>query len=421
MRTLALSIVAAGMFMGSSLHAGDAGALPPDVQKIADKAEASIAIVTKSTDSHIAQVRNQEIKDLQRVLDAATKKGETAAATTVQQFIEELKNGIPAPGASAGKAVVLAGRSQAWQEISGTVIADLTAKSLKIGYPGLTGGISVNPANGECFMVVCDQGMWGSKDHGTTFVRVDDNHIGGRCETGAAMQWDPEGGRLACFMLDGTAGMTTDGGKTWSSFAGVGRGWDYGSVDWSAKDPVDIIALHHESGGEVYRSGNAGKSWTMISKDNGYNSVGLFDANTLIAGKNGTGIVRSTDNGKTWSTVANYAITNHVMVVFQGAGYLISKQGLVASTDRGATWSVRGAALDATFGPLFHDRNHLVVWGGANVLESLDGGSSWTAVLNMPQTYQDYQPAWYNNLGWDRALGILYTSKMGKPAYRCGP
>jgi hypothetical protein len=227
-------------------------------------------------------------------------------------------------------------------------------------------------------------------------------------------------------MLDGFAGMTKDGGKSWTRFAGEGRGWDFGSVDWTAKDPVDLIALHHESGGEIFRSGNAGSSWTMVAKDNGYVAVGLFDPSTLIVGKNGDGIQRSTDNGKTWAKVANFSITSHVMEVHGGVGFLIAKEGLVASKDHGATWSACGAAVDATFGPLFADPSHLVVWNGKSIFESLDAGASWTAVAPMPEGFKPrpdlgWNPPWYVNVGWDRAAGILYASYMGSPAYRWSP
>jgi hypothetical protein len=400
-----------------------APALPADGQAVVERADAALAAVARSTEAQIAKITGQEVKELQRVLDAATKKGSKDQAQAIQARIEAVKAGTPAIAAKGGPGAVLAGHGQHWEEISATLLAELQGKGITPPYPGKTGGVSVDPATGEVYLVICNNGMWKSADHGATFARCDGMQIGGRCETGGAMQWDPAGGRLACFMLDGTAGMTVDGGRTWKSWGGVGRGWDFGAVDWSAKEAVEVIALHHESGGEIYRSNSAGASWTMVAKDNGYGAVGLFDATTLIAAKGNDGIQRSVDNGKTWNKVAAYAVTSHVMMVYGGAGYLIAKEGLVMSKDQGASWTSCGAPVDATFGPLFADRSHLVVWNGKAILESTDAGATWTAVCPMPDGFKPrpdlgWNPPWYINVGWDRAAGILYCSYMGSPAYR---
>jgi len=65
--------------------------------------------------------------------------------------------------------------------------------------------------------------LWSSDDHGDHFAPIASGTIGGRCEFGYAMNSDPTGGRLACFMLDGKAGIMADGGKTWRSV--VNKEW----------------------------------------------------------------------------------------------------------------------------------------------------------------------------------------------------
>ena len=47
----------------------------------------------------------------------------------------------------------------------------------KIGYPGLTAGVAVDPATGDVYMVVCDQGLWKSTDAGSTFARIERQRI----------------------------------------------------------------------------------------------------------------------------------------------------------------------------------------------------------------------------------------------------
>src|SRR3989304_15352 len=108
------------------------------------------------------------------------------------------------------KSVPAEDKNGRWLDISANVIQSLESEGKKIGYPGKAAGIP-----GDVFMVIPDQGIWRSSDHGSSFTRVDGGKIGGRCETGFALNFDPLGKRLACFMLDGPSGYTIDGGKTW--------------------------------------------------------------------------------------------------------------------------------------------------------------------------------------------------------------
>src|SRR5678816_4405869 len=68
-----------------------------------------------------------------------------------------------------------------------TNISDPVTSQVKPGYAGPTAGVVVDRASGDVFMVVNDQGLWRSGDHGPTFVRCDSGTIGGRCETGWAL------------------------------------------------------------------------------------------------------------------------------------------------------------------------------------------------------------------------------------------
>ena len=141
-----------------------------------------------------------------------------------------------------------------WVNISDSVIAAVTNSGTKIKWPGNTGGIAVDRTTGKVFLEVCNVGLWKSTDHGQTFTRVAEGKIGGRCEFGYAINCDPAGSRIACFMLDGNCGVTLDGGRTWRPFAPMGRNWDYGAVDWHDPQARAIFAARHESGGEMYFS-----------------------------------------------------------------------------------------------------------------------------------------------------------------------
>lgn len=317
-----------------------------------------------------------------------------------------------------------------WVPISEDVLKRLADEGKKVGYPGGTAGVNVDPATGDVNMIVPDQGVWRRSSQEPTFTRIDGGAIGGRCETGYALNADPAGRRTAFFMLDGQSGLTLDNGKTWSGFEQHGRGWDFGVVDWSRKSPQDILAIHHESGQELYRSADGGKSWKRLGKD--FTAVGLFDSNAYVASK-GDGILRSVDGGATWTKVADITPTGRALCVFKGVGYWIAPEGLLVSRDRGATWHTQGSPIDAAWGPFFGRNEKEIAVVGRRSREigfwrTADAGTTWQLVAPFPEFGANLHPnwtpskqwaaGWFYNFGWDWRNKAFYASHMGQPTLR---
>lgn len=308
-----------------------------------------------------------------------------------------------------------------WIPISDAIVKQVTASGEKIAWPGETAGVTVDTANGDVYMIVPGQGIWKSSDQGATFARADKGEIGGRCETGYTLNMDPAGGgRLACFMLDGKGAMTLDGGKTWAPFAPMGRNWDYAAVDWSAKEPKNIFAARHEFNGEHYLSTDAGAKWTKLGEGKAFDAkggAGIFDNKTLVM-TTGEGILRSTDAGTTWTKVSDLTPNGRVVKVFRDVAYWLSASGLLVSSDKGATWKIQGAPTDATLGPWFKDESHIAAAGAKGVVETKDGGKTWTPVAPLPEKFALPKAGWYANVAWDPVHDIFYASQMGKPTYK---
>jgi photosystem II stability/assembly factor-like uncharacterized protein len=318
----------------------------------------------------------------------------------------------------------------AWVSISDAVLKTLADEGRKPSWPGGTAGISVDRMNGDVYMIVPDQGVWKSSDKGETFNRVDSGKVGGRCETGFTLNADPAGKRMAFFMLDGSAALMTGGGKTWQPLQAHGRGWDYGTVDWSVREPSTLLAVHHESGAELHVSYDRGKSWKLLGK--GYTAIGVFDSKTFVASQ-GSGILRSTDGGVTWTKVSDYTPTGRVLSVFKGKGYWVSKDGLLVSKDRGATWQLQGSSIEAAWGPFFgRNERQIAVVGKlgneAGFWRTDDGGEHWKFAAPFP-TFEREAPlnwtpskewaaGWFVNFGWDPIGNVFYASRMGHPALR---
>lgn len=290
-------------------------------------------------------------------------------------------------------------------------ISDAVTAKVKPGYPGKTAGVAVDPATGDVYMVVPDQGLWKSVNKGEIFERIDGKAVGGRCETGFALNFDPAGKRLMCFMIYGSSAATDDAGKTWA--ASKVSHLDFGAVDWADTGKC-FLSIRHESGGMLTVSTDAGKSWTDHGK--GFTRVGVFDAKTFICGK-AKGLVRSDDGGATWKDVSDVTPPGYVMTVRDGVGYWPTEKGLLASSDKGKTWAVRGGAVSAVHGPFFGAKpGHMVVVGKDGFHESTDGGNGWKKAAPLPDGFKAGGVG--PNYAWDSVNDLFYASSMGKPTLR---
>ncbi|MBN2139169.1 MAG: hypothetical protein JW720_15290 [Sedimentisphaerales bacterium] len=305
-----------------------------------------------------------------------------------------------------------------WQDISEKIIQNLLDNGKKIGYPGKTAGIAVDRTTGDVFMIIPGQGIWKSTDQAQSFKRADKGEIGGRCETGFTLNFDPLGKRLACFMLDGSSAYTLDSGKTWQKMLQNQRGWDAGSVLWADETPKYIFALRHECGGEIYTSIDMGESWTLMGK--AFASVGILDPETFVATKEKeNGIFRSTDAGKTWTKISELQPAGRDIRIFKNRAYWTSEKGLLVSTDKGKTWTIQAAPVECSFGPYFgKNEKQIVVAGKKGFYRTDNAGKDWKLVAPLPPDYRAPMPGWFLNFGWDPNADILYASCMGKPAYK---
>ncbi len=305
-----------------------------------------------------------------------------------------------------------------WVDISANVLQSLADQGKTIGYPGKTAGITVDRITGDVFMVVPDQGIWRSSDHGDSFTRIDGGVIGGRCETSFSLNFNPLGKGLACFMLDGPSGYSLDGGRTWHKMTQNQRGWDAGSVLWSADKTTRISALRHECGGEIYTSGDMGKTWTL--KGNAFASVGILSPDTFVATREKEpGIFRTTDGADSWTRVSDLQPAGRDIRILKDVAYWTGAKGLLVSRDLGKTWSVQGQEVECSFGPYFgKDEKNIMVAGKLGFFHTTDGGLHWEKVAPLPPDFPVYMPGWFLNFGWDPHANILYASRMGQPAYK---
>jgi photosystem II stability/assembly factor-like uncharacterized protein len=314
-----------------------------------------------------------------------------------------------------------------WVDVSSSLLTSLTNNTVKAAWPGGCSGVVANRKNGDVTIKVVGFGLWRSSDQGKNWKRIDDETISGRDETGWATsvdQNDPT--RIASFSLDGSAGWTADG-NTWKRFKTLGRNWDFGSVDWTARVPKTIIAAKHETtpAGEVYVTQDGGTNWErlslhLLSKPDRVSMVGALDATTFIYCR-AEGIDRSTDGGATWTNVSLANPLTRIPVLFHEAHYLGTTNGLLVSKDKGASWQQQGAAVNIWQGPFFgRDEKEIVVVGKDGVFKTKDAGATWTkaAALKTGSRGFSYNPNWFGCYAWDPVHNSLYVSTMGNPVFK---
>jgi photosystem II stability/assembly factor-like uncharacterized protein len=177
------------------------------------------------------------------------------------------------------------------------------------------------------------------------------------------------------------------------------------------------------SDGLIFRSTNAGATWSMVGRGLPFGSVASLlvdrrDASTLYAGLNGSvgkGAYRSEDGGETWTTLAipftnvwSLAMDPHDPDVLLAA----TGKGVFRSADGGASWSLTGLVPGQLFqevvAVLFDPRTPGRAWAaqGVSTFVSDDGGITWTprsSGLPAPGT------GGVSTLAIDPASGTLYA------------
>lgn len=311
--------------------------------------------------------------------------------------------------------------SNGWTVISDQILSDLRASHPPSSdpYAAETAGISVDRTNGDVYLLANNIGICKSTDQGNHFSLVSGNSVTGRFETAGGLNIDPNGHRLMCFSIYGSSGYSSDAGKTW--LASTVTHLDYGAVDWSDTGRA-LLAIAHESGGKLMYSSDAGQKWQSLGV--GYRWVGLFGKGILLTSREKQpGILRSADNGLTWTKVSDETPSAPVMTVFNGVGYWLGENGLLTSRDQGLTWKVIGhAPTGACIGPLIgSDARHMVVGSPVGLFETKDSAKTWASVAPLAPEIKILPGGKYGTYGWDPLHNTFYASQMRMPAYRYLP
>ncbi len=303
-----------------------------------------------------------------------------------------------------------------WQATTG----DLIAKE-KPGYGGLS-GVTVDHATGTVYVQLSDRGVFRSKDQGKSWERVG-KEFKGRTEQPGCLLLDPTGKskRLLCATVyGGPVAIAASDDDGWRLLDPKASHVDWCSVDWTDPEMKFILALKHESGGTLLISTDGGKQFEEVGK--GYGPAWVFDGKTAVVAETKTkekpkpGLLRTTDGGKTFKPCGDYSTT--ALPKWRGDTlYWLVEGALVKTTDAGKSWDKVGDLKDGRYGPIFgKDAKQMFVLTGAGIVESTDGGATWSQPLAVPKELKGVSSLTW--MDYDPVNDVLYVMKMTSDLYR---
>ncbi len=246
------------------------------------------------------------------VLGTATKSGSTAGSTTTSNTL--------LAAAATGTTWVNMGPTKA-------DVAKNGGTSLAISDAGRPTGIVFDPANASIiYAAFAGGGLWKTTDGGATWAPKTESL--GTLSVGTVAM-DPNNSAVLYLGLgdafDGTGiGMvkSTDGGTTWSSPVYLGDSTVINAVQVAPSNSNIVLAATNKG---VYRSQNAGASWTLLTLPTGQTgvpyawsiawtggssfAVSVEATPGLTTGTTNGQVLVTGDNGNTWTKATGLAAT----------------------------------------------------------------------------------------------------------------
>jgi photosystem II stability/assembly factor-like uncharacterized protein len=243
--------------------------------------------------------------------------------------------------------------------------------------------IRINPTNPDVVYVAAmghpfgpnaERGVFKTTDGGKNWQKVlyKDDHTGA-----VDLVMDPtnsnilyaalyQAQRLPWDFISGGPGSglykSTDAGATWKQIQG--EGFPKGllgriGVAVSGGDPDRVYALVENEHGGIFRSDNGGNTWTLVNSNNEYRQRAWYFTHIFADPKAtdtiyvlNTGLSRSTDGGRTFTTVrAPHGDHHGLWIDPKDPRRMINSNdgGATISTDYGKTWTVQDNQPTAQF------------------------------------------------------------------------
>lgn len=284
-------------------------------------------------------------------------------------------------------------RGQTWTNIS----ADMPAKRIWT--------LSVHPNDVDIvFVGQAGQGILKTMDGGVSWRSV---NTGFKCHYAFDIDVDQNSNLYIGIYNEEDNKLTSI--KRWNDVSG----WkDLGTTDEMVKtivvDPTNSQTIYSTSlnhfynifpGGSLYRTDNAGITWTSIGSglpDSTYIeslAIDPVNSNILYAGTSsglgyigGKGIYKSTDKGHNWFLTGPDSLMASSIVIHPDSSNIIyagTLNNIYKSVDRGGSWQPLGLPGLPLLSLAIDPSNPITIYAGiftAGIFKSSDGGNNWQQV-----------------------------------------
>jgi hypothetical protein len=219
--------------------------------------------------------------------------------------------------------------------------------------------------------------------------------------------------------VDGVLAKSTDAGVTWSvldktAFTNFTIGqqliFETGAIKIHFIDDAtgfyygtNLIATHQV----IFRTNDAGVSWTLVHNDVGGNINQLYFVSSLVgfaAGDEGR-VLKTTNGGKSWSYVTSSGpnALNDIFAHDANVVFVAGKSGIKRSLNGGQTWATVSTRQDL-ISISFLNTNTGVAIGRDEILSTIDGGLTWApAKINAPKNTR------FTRVRFEKTFGLLGT------------